>query len=761
MKQNTKTAVASRKNRVARRLLEALEQRAYLSGVVFGAPQTLSDASAGLAPVYANLDNISSSSHADLIIANNASGSVSNSVSILPGNGDGTFGAAQTIALSFQPLTILDGQLGTNGKTDIVLGSHSNNTVGVVLQASNGSFAEQDYTATGLSDTQSVAIGDFGNGLQDIAVASDDAGTANNVAIFFNNGDGTFTLHQVMSVPHTHLASLTSFTAGGTTHLAVADQLDNQVTVLLNNGSGTFSTGNSYNVGGGPVTIKSGPFDKKHNTNDDLVTANSTGGGVSVLLGNGDGTFNPTAVNTALAGVPAGGGPLKVRVANLTNSGNPDLIALLGQGSSGSAEVLLGQGDGTFHLGNVIATSGSPNSIAAGDINGDGLTDMTLAGPSLISTYLNITSQDTTAPTAAVSASQPTQSLGAATITFNVTYTDAQQVDTTSLNSSNVTVTGPGGQSEPVTLVSTNLANAATVTATYSIPATGGSLSPSDNGTYSVTATSNTGLAVKNANDVPVAGGAIGTFAVNVSLPSNGPNLTGTLTTKMPAAVVGGTRSKGNARLTVTNSGNQLAKGTITIDVYASPTQGIPATAPVLTITKKVNLKPGKHASFGLPHFVWPSGLNGAYYLVANIDSTHTLAETNFADNVVAAPTTVTVAPPFVDVQNAWNQKLPKIVVGKHANFAIQLVNNGNVAAKDVATITISASPTGSASDAVALGTATPHVNIGAGKRQTAHAGLVVPTLTAGTYHVIVTVSFPGDTNAADKTVVSSTTFTV
>src|ERR1700722_15364866 len=99
--------------------IEGLEGRAYLSGAVFGTPQNLSAAAAGIAPVYATLDNIFSTTHSDLVVANVATGSVPNSVSVLPGNGDGTFGTAHTVSLDFSPLTIMDGVLGTNGKTDI------------------------------------------------------------------------------------------------------------------------------------------------------------------------------------------------------------------------------------------------------------------------------------------------------------------------------------------------------------------------------------------------------------------------------------------------------------------------------------------------------------------------------------------------------------------------------------------------------------------------------------------------------------------
>src|SRR4051794_13647122 len=97
-------AMSGRRNRRAK-LIEALENRAYLAGVVFGSPQNLSAASQNVAPIYANLDNIFSTTHADLIVASKATGSVPDSVSVLQGNGDGTFAAPHTVTLSFHPLT--------------------------------------------------------------------------------------------------------------------------------------------------------------------------------------------------------------------------------------------------------------------------------------------------------------------------------------------------------------------------------------------------------------------------------------------------------------------------------------------------------------------------------------------------------------------------------------------------------------------------------------------------------------------------------
>jgi hypothetical protein len=108
----------------------------------------------------------------------------------------------------------------------------------------------------------------------------------------------------------------------------------------------------------------------------DLVVACSYNNNVAVLLGNGDGTFQPQVTyGTASA-------PWKVVVVDLNLDGKPDLAVVA---ASGVVSVLCGNGDGTFqpHIDYTVGTT--PKAITAGDFNGDGLPDLAVTNDNLAS----------------------------------------------------------------------------------------------------------------------------------------------------------------------------------------------------------------------------------------------------------------------------------------------------------------------------------------------------------------------------------------
>jgi FG-GAP-like repeat/Abnormal spindle-like microcephaly-assoc'd, ASPM-SPD-2-Hydin/FG-GAP repeat len=143
------------------------------------------------------------------------------------------------------------------------------------------------------------------------------------------------------------------------------------IAIWLNDGNGTFSAGSPVTFGGFPSWVRVEDFNR--DGKPDLAVGgydtNSTGT-ISLLLGNGDGTFTPGSI-LKLRAVP-----YSVSVADLNGDGNLDLI--LGQYLDSSISVLLGKGDGTFDVGATVAVD--PNGyffgLPVGDFNGDGKLDV-------------------------------------------------------------------------------------------------------------------------------------------------------------------------------------------------------------------------------------------------------------------------------------------------------------------------------------------------------------------------------------------------
>jgi sugar lactone lactonase YvrE len=244
----------------------------------------------------------------------------------------------------------------------------------------NSFAAAQDYAAG--TNPYGVATADLnGDGIPDLAVANNSVAT---VSVLLGRGDGTFATAVPYSVGNPPSAIVIGdFNRDGIPDLAVANYDNNIVSILLGKGDGTFQSQQTFAVGSYPSSIAVGDFNE--DGIPDLAVANYSArpGTVSILLGNGDGTFQSQQT------FAVGDAPFGIAVADLENNGTQDLI--VANLSSDNISVLLGNGDGTFQPQVTYPVSVANNSawaVTVGDFNGDGFPDVAAASGANVSVWL-------------------------------------------------------------------------------------------------------------------------------------------------------------------------------------------------------------------------------------------------------------------------------------------------------------------------------------------------------------------------------------
>ena len=289
-------------------------------------------------------------------------------VSVLLGNGDGTFQSAVNYVPGRYATSVFSIDFNADGHNDLAVANEDANRVSILLGNGDGTFQSTVNCDVAGIEPKSVFSIDFdGDGHNDLATAN---GNSSNVSILLGNGDGTF--QSAVNYPAgggPYSVFSIDFDGDGHNDLATANRNSSNVSILLGNGDGTFQSAVNYAVGDAPFSVFS--IDLDGDGDVDLATANFGSGSVSILLGNGAGSFQ-SAVNYAV-----GDDPFSTFSIDFDGDGDNDL-ATANRGSS-NVSILLGNGDGTFQSAVNYPAGGAPYSVFSIDLDGDGDNDLAVA----------------------------------------------------------------------------------------------------------------------------------------------------------------------------------------------------------------------------------------------------------------------------------------------------------------------------------------------------------------------------------------------
>ena len=306
----------------------------------------------------------------------------SGAVQVFLGNGDGTLRnpvsfAAGTGASYF----VATGDFNRDGKLDLVVANQTaaNSTINVLAGKGDGSFAAPVSFSTGAPSAVFITVADFNNdGTLDLAVVN--GGTQDSVSILLGNPDGTFQPPMLYAAGGALAASAAAgdLNGDGAADLVVVNACANydnltcaatgSIGVLRGNGDGTFQPTVSYSSGGSNSSfVALGDFDGDGKPDLAVVNAGAaTTGGLSLLTGKGDGTFQP-----AVAYQSGGNSGSSLAMMDLDGDGRPDLAVSnqcisTDNCANGVAAVLLNSASSFLKRANDVTLTASPNPAAAG-----------------------------------------------------------------------------------------------------------------------------------------------------------------------------------------------------------------------------------------------------------------------------------------------------------------------------------------------------------------------------------------------------------
>lgn len=376
-------------------------------------------------PYSVVVGNFNNNSQLDIAVVNSGT----NDLQILMDYNNGIFMNTTTYSINSNshPQHVIVADFNKDNQLDIATVNHWNDSISIFVGLGNGLFNPATEYSTGSgSFPSSMTVGDFNNdNWIDIVVANQ---AANNVGIFLRFDYPIFSSYNIyfdrtLSLPVYVVTA--DFNNDSCWDIAIANSGSDKIGILLGYGNGMFSKPVLYSVGNGstPTSIAVGDFNNDYHV--DIAVANSKGYGISIFLGNGNGTFveqmlystkpfSPISIATGdfnndnrldivvanpnnnhigisfgfgngsfaeeiLYWMPDKSTPIYVTVSDFNKDNILDIVVANRDGNT--IGILLGYGNGTFYNVTTYSTgqNSSPRSIAIGDINRDGTMDIVVA----------------------------------------------------------------------------------------------------------------------------------------------------------------------------------------------------------------------------------------------------------------------------------------------------------------------------------------------------------------------------------------------
>jgi hypothetical protein len=326
----------------------------------------------GRQPFSVALGDLTGDGKPDIVTANASD----NTVTVLPGNGDGTFAPGETLAVGSRPYSVAVSDLTGDGRLDIITANYNSNNVSVLLNKGGGSFASQASFATDLSPLQTLLADVNGDGRPDlVTISNHDAA----IGVLLGFGDGTFEPAPAGSgvglIDTPLLADITG------NRILDSVVLDRSGEILYRAGlprdTNSFAPPVILNPGRPAraiamlkigtrfvVAAADSHFDPTLSTNQFVFT-------VSIYSVSASGTV------TRITAFSSSALPTSLSAAVLTSSGRQDLITA--NALDNSVTIALQIAPGQFAPPLTVRAGIAPSNIAVGDVNGDGLTDITVS----------------------------------------------------------------------------------------------------------------------------------------------------------------------------------------------------------------------------------------------------------------------------------------------------------------------------------------------------------------------------------------------